>query len=213
MPSNPNSQLIKPIRRGSPCEWDAMESVWEYTFQHVLNVAPQDHHVLLTERPLTKRANREKAVQIMLEKFSTPATYVSMQALLALYGAGRTSGTVVDVGDSFTSVVPVRQGTPVTEAILNVDLAGCYMEDYLSAALNLGDQDMAREVMEKVCGVSASNGTVVTIGAERFQCGREESKPLHEIIMQSVTACPPVRNSTHTSYLRCGWINDAGRIF
>uniref|UniRef100_A0A182PSX8 Actin n=1 Tax=Anopheles epiroticus TaxID=199890 RepID=A0A182PSX8_9DIPT len=213
VPPHPNAQPLYPIQRGIPCDWDAMESVWEYTFKDVLNVAPEDHRVLLTDRPLSERAHREKAVQIMFEKFSTPATYVSMQALLALYGAGRTSGTVVDVGEGFTSVVPVHKGTPVTEGIVNVELAGRDMVDYLATALQLSDRELAREVLEKVCTVSAdigketvnpidfkaANGSIVSIGAERFRCGEslfnptvighKESSALPEIIAKSVAAC------------------------
>uniref|UniRef100_A0A182NNK6 Actin n=1 Tax=Anopheles dirus TaxID=7168 RepID=A0A182NNK6_9DIPT len=210
---NPIGDSHYPIRRGVPCDWDALEGVWEYTFKDVLKVTPREHKVLLTDRPLAERANREKAVQIMFEKFSTPATYVSMQALLALYGSGRTSGTVVDVGDGLTSVVPIVKSTPVKEAIVNVDLAGCDMVDYLAGALNVGDREVAREVMEKVCAVSANmaqesahtvecktaHGTVVTVGAERFRCGEalfnpaaighQQGRALPELIAGSVASC------------------------
>ncbi|XP_049294730.1 actin-3-like [Anopheles funestus] len=209
----PNGHVRSPMQRGVPCDWDAMESVWEYTFKDVLKVAPADHKVLLTDRPLSAPANREKAVQIMFEKFSTPATYVSMQATLALYGAGRTIGTVVDVGDGTTSVVPIYKGTPATAAIASVDFAGCDMVDYLASALNVSDRKIAHEIMEKVCAVSpnmgketinnldykTSTGSIVTIGAERIRCGEamfnpsvighQQIKPLHELIVESVAAC------------------------
>ncbi|XP_052892506.1 uncharacterized protein LOC128300474 [Anopheles moucheti] len=222
---NENGRIISPLQRGVPCDWDAMESVWEYTFKDVLKVAPEDHRVLLTDRPLSARANREKVAQIMFEKFSTPATYVSMQSTLALYGTGRTSGTVVDVGDGTTSVVPIYKGTPATGAIASVDLAGCDMVDYLADALHLSDREMAREIMEKVCAVSAdlgketvssvdyktANGTAVTIGAERYRCGEAlfnpsvighpKIKPLPELIVESVAACKEITRKTLYAYI------------
>jgi len=38
--------------------------------------------------------NRQRMVEIMFECFNVPFTYVAMQAVLALYAAGRTTGTV-----------------------------------------------------------------------------------------------------------------------
>lgn len=36
--------------------------------------------------------NRQRMVEIMFECFSVPFTYVAMQAVLALYAAGRSTG-------------------------------------------------------------------------------------------------------------------------
>uniref|UniRef100_A0A182YBT6 Uncharacterized protein n=1 Tax=Anopheles stephensi TaxID=30069 RepID=A0A182YBT6_ANOST len=221
----PSGRAVSPIQRGQPCDWDALERVWEYTFKDVLKVAPEDHNVLLTDRPLGCKANRERAVQIMFEKFSTPATYMSMQATLALYGAGRTSGTVVDVGDGCTSVVPIHKGTPVIEASTNVDFAGCDMVDYLAGALNVSDREVARQLMEKVCAVSAdmekevmnkvdfkaSDGSVLSIGAERYRCGEamfnpsvvghRQITPLQELIAESVASCKEASRKDLYAYI------------
>lgn len=56
---------------------------------------PEDHPVLLTEAAMNPLKNRQHAVEIMFECFNVPFTYVAMQAVLALYAAGRTTGTVV----------------------------------------------------------------------------------------------------------------------
>ncbi|XP_053677061.1 actin-3-like [Anopheles nili] len=224
-----NGKPVFPIVRGNSYDWDALEAVWEYTLLDVLKIAPEEHSVLLTERPLNGRANREKAIQVMFEKLSTPATYLSMQALLALYAAGRTSGTVVDVGDGLTSVVPIYKNTPVKEAIVNVALAGCDMVDYLAGVLKTNDHEIAREVFEKVCEVSASptketvapvefkttNGTSVSLGAERFRCaeamfepaaiGHQQGRALPELIVETVTSCnEPARKDLYANIVLAG---------
>jgi actin-related protein len=46
----------------------------------------------------------------MFEKFSVPAMYVAIQAVLSLYASGRTTGIVLDSGDGVTQNVPVYEG-------------------------------------------------------------------------------------------------------
>ena len=48
--------------------------------------------------------------QILFETFNTPAFYVSIQAVLSLYAAGRTTGVVFDSGDGVSHVVPIYEG-------------------------------------------------------------------------------------------------------
>lgn len=40
--------------------------------------------------------NRQRMVEIMFECFNVPFTYVAMQAVLALYAAGRSTGNLVN---------------------------------------------------------------------------------------------------------------------
>ena len=48
--------------------------------------------------------------QIMMETFSVPGMYVSIQAVLSLYASGRTTGIVFDAGDGVSHVVPIYEG-------------------------------------------------------------------------------------------------------
>ena len=56
-------------------------------------------------------------LQIMFEKFNTPAMYVAIQALLALYASGRNTGIVLDSGDGVSQIVPVYDGKLCTVSI------------------------------------------------------------------------------------------------
>lgn len=85
-------RLGYPIDHGMVKDWEAMERLWQHTFDKELRVSVEERPVLLTEPPLNPKFNKEKMVEIMFEAFEIPATYVAIQAVLSLYASGRTTG-------------------------------------------------------------------------------------------------------------------------
>ncbi|CAO2607047.1 Actin-85C (Fragment) [Lemmus lemmus] len=73
-------------------------------------MAPNEHLEILTEAPLSPKANREKMTQIMFETFETLGMYMAIQAVLSLYASGYTTGIVMDSGDRTTNTVPIYKG-------------------------------------------------------------------------------------------------------
>ncbi|KAH9578966.1 hypothetical protein LSM04_008616 [Trypanosoma melophagium] len=61
---------------------------------------------------------------VFFENFAVPALQVQIQAVIALYAAGRTDGRVLDSGDGVTHVVPIVEGHAVTPAVRRLELAG-----------------------------------------------------------------------------------------
>jgi actin-related protein 3 len=82
--------------------------------------------------------NREQAAEIMFETFNVPGLYIAVQAVLALAASWRSkaattidphstnplTGTVVDIGDGVTHVIPVIDGFVVPSAIKHIPIAG-----------------------------------------------------------------------------------------
>ena len=63
---------------------------------------------MLSEAPRNPKINREKTTQIMFEHFNVPSLYLAVQSVLALYASGRTTGLILDSGDSVTHTVPIH---------------------------------------------------------------------------------------------------------
>ena len=71
----------------------------------------------------------------MFESFKTPALYISLSAVLAMYASGQTTGIVLDSGDGVSHVVPVFEGYALHRGIDRVNLAGSDLTHYLARIL------------------------------------------------------------------------------
>ncbi|KAK3737236.1 hypothetical protein QZH41_010866, partial [Actinostola sp. cb2023] len=115
--------LNYPMEHGIVTNWDDMELVWENAFDQ-LRVVSSEYPIMLTEAPLNPKRNRERMLQLMFETFNVPCLYVAVQAVMALYASGRTTGTVFDCGDGVSHTVPVYEGYMLPHATQRMNLAG-----------------------------------------------------------------------------------------
>jgi len=156
--------------------------------------------MLLTEAPFNPKSNREKMAEILFETFNVPALYFKLPCILSLYGAGRTTGIVLDCGHGLTQVVPVWEGYMMPHAILRQDYAGTDITENLRIIVNnergfsftsRAETDLLSDIKEKLCYVSQNNqqestseksyelpdGQVIILGNERFRCTEDLFQP------------------------------------
>lgn len=151
-----------PMEHGTVNNWEDMELIWQHIYKNELKVSETEHPVLLTEAPLNPLRNREMAAEVFFEKFNVPALYVSMQAVLSLYAAGKTTGVVLDCGDGVSHAVPVFEGFALPHAITRSDVAGREVTNYFQLLLRRAgynfhtsaEREVVREIKEAKCQVA-----------------------------------------------------------
>jgi len=154
--------------------------IWNHTYFNELKVEPSECPVMLTEAPLNPKENREKMVEIFFEKLKVPQFYVQVQAVLALYASGKTTGLVVDSGDGVTHFVAVYEGYSLSHATIRMDLAGRNLTQYVFEHAgeegvklkNTSDKEIAKGIKEKCCYVSQDYNT------ELAQFAKDASKKM-----------------------------------
>jgi actin, other eukaryote len=219
--------LSRPMENGIVKNWDDMEKVWSHTFHDKLRVDPAAQPVMLTDSSLNVKANREKMVKIMFEKFKVPALYVATAPALSLYASGRRTGIVLECGYGFGQIVPIDNGRVISNAISRLDVAGSDLTNYLLKLLtergdestSLTQREIVQDVKEKLCYVAEDfdaemqkaaqsseldknyelpDGQVITVGNERFRCPEILFAP-SLIGLNSVG----IHSATYDSIMRC----------
>ncbi|CUS22340.1 LAQU0S05e03180g1_1 [Lachancea quebecensis] len=157
-------KLQYPLEHGVVQDWSGLEQLWTYVFYNSLKLANIDEHpMLITEAPLNPMENRSKMCEMLFETFGSPAVYVSIQAVLALYAGGRTTGCVIDCGDGCCQSVPVYDGFTLPSAIQRIDIAGRDVTEFLQLLLrkstgvtlsSSSEREIVRTIKEKVCFVA-----------------------------------------------------------
>ena len=72
---------------------------------------------------------------MMFEDFKVPRLYVANQAVMSLFATGKTTGTVLDIGEGITHAVPIYEGYAIPHAIQKVELCGHDITTYLHKLL------------------------------------------------------------------------------
>lgn len=187
-----------PLDNGIVRSWEDMEHLYDYTFNEKLKCDPKECRIMLTEPPMNPKANREKMIELLYEKYGFKSIYISIQAVLVLYAQGLLTGVVVDSGDGVTHIVPVYEGYSLPHLTRRLDVAGRDLTKYLIKLLQLrgyyfnrtADFETVRQIKEKLCYVGCDlnleknlaldttilvepyelpDGRVIKVGAERFE--------------------------------------------
>lgn len=143
----------------------------------------------------------------MFENFGVPSMFLAMQPVLSLFATGRTTGTVLECGDSVTHTVPVYEGFAIRHAMGQLKFGGRHITDFLMKLLqergymltSEAEREITRDMKEKLCFAALDfdhefrkssaepstveanyelpDGQVLTLGNERFRATEALFKP------------------------------------
>lgn len=154
--------LSNPVERGVVTDWDEMEKLWHYIFFHELRTCTNSP-VLLAEPQINPSEKREKMMELLLETFGIPATFVALQGSLALCSTGKTAGLVIDIGDSICNAIPIYEDRALNHAVCYSDVAGRDLTNYMSSLLNERGESVSNE---KCNELKERGGTYVALDFE-----------------------------------------------
>jgi actin-related protein 2 len=183
------------MENGIVKRWDDMQHLWDYTFYEKMKIDPTGRKILLTEPPMNPLKNREHMCEVMFERYNFGGVYVAIQAVLALYAQGLSSGVVVDSGDGVTHIVPVYESTVLNHLTRRLDVAGRDVtRNLISLLLRRGyalnrtadfetvraikeklsydlalDQKLSEDTTTLVENYTLPDGRVIRVGSERFE--------------------------------------------
>jgi actin-related protein len=98
----------------------------------------------------------------MFETFNVPCFYVSKQAVLSLYAAGRTTGIVCESGDGVTQIVSIYDAFSLPYGINRIEYGGKDLTQFMSGLLtergynfvSHHELEIVRDIKEKACFVA-----------------------------------------------------------
>ncbi|XP_058461856.1 actin-related protein 6 [Malaya genurostris] len=185
------------FQRGYLVNWDIQKTVWDYIFsQECCPVNFSETPLLITEPLFNFQSIQEAMLEILYEEYDCDAvcktTSVDMAAFNYTHGEDKKKPlccVVVDMGYSFTHIVPFIKGSKVKEAIQRIDVGGKLLTNHLKEIisyrqLNVMDESyVINQVKEDSCFVSQDFNEDMRIARKRFP----ENSIIREYVLPDYT--------------------------
>ncbi|WVY98969.1 hypothetical protein V8G54_031120 [Vigna mungo] len=110
-------------------------------FRECLLVDPKERPMVLAEQCSNTQEQRERAAELMFEKYIVPALFLAKNAVLTSFASGRATSLVVDrlelSGAGSTTVAPVLDGYVLQKAVISSPIGGQFLTECLTFPGNL----------------------------------------------------------------------------
>mmetsp|Transcript_10426 Transcript_10426/g.21448 ORF Transcript_10426/g.21448 Transcript_10426/m.21448 type:complete len:423 (-) Transcript_10426:44-1312(-) len=93
-----------------------------------------EHPLLFIDRCTASPEQRTKLAEIFFETCKVPALYLGRDAVMSCYACGKSTGVVVNIGGSSTTVTPVFEGW--AEDSIRSPVGGNFMDDHFLSILD-----------------------------------------------------------------------------
>uniref|UniRef100_A0A1D2A4J3 Actin-related protein 4 n=1 Tax=Auxenochlorella protothecoides TaxID=3075 RepID=A0A1D2A4J3_AUXPR len=132
-------EVISPFSEAGVLEdWDALEALYNHAFKDQLRLDLKEHPLMLGEPSNTPRPVREKQVELLFERYDTPAVFLAKNAVLSAFSTGRQTALVVDAGHAQTMVAAVHDGYVLQKSVIRSPLGGALLTRCLMHSVQSG---------------------------------------------------------------------------
>nr|CCC94576.1 putative actin-like protein 2 [Trypanosoma congolense IL3000] len=148
-----------PINNGIIKNMDDMCHLWNYTFNDLLHIKPEEHSLLLSEAPLFSHNDRVKLYEVMFEEYKFPFIQSVPQGVLSLFSNGLQTGVALECGECMSHCTPIFEGYAIPKANKRVDLGGRHITEFLIRLMQRrgynfnqsSDFETVRRIKERFC--------------------------------------------------------------
>ncbi|BAT72797.1 hypothetical protein LR48_Vigan11g080300 [Vigna angularis] len=128
-------ELLSPLKNGVIVDWNIVDNIWDHALRECLLVDPKERPMLLAEQCSNTQEQRERAAELMFEKYKVPALFLAKNAVLTSFASGRATSLVVDSGAGSTTVAPVLDGYVLQKAVISSPIGGQFLTECLTRSL------------------------------------------------------------------------------
>ena len=128
--------------------------------ENKMGLSTSEYDVIVNISPIKNEENIRTYGRLFIEELGFKALAMINSSSLSLYATGRTSGLVVQCGETRTYTVPIYEGFPLYHALNKTkiggrDLTEIFRTGILENKINIkeGDIHTLRQVKEKTCSV------------------------------------------------------------
>lgn len=119
-----HQEIVPTLEGGVYNDWELVEAIWHHAFSDRLRLDMKEHPVMMAEANFQPRKAREKAVELLFEKFQPPALFLAKNAVLSSFASGRQTSMVVDMGYEGSVVTAVADGFVLQNSVVRSPLGG-----------------------------------------------------------------------------------------
>ena len=127
--STPNS-IYSPFKQGILASKDDFDKIFHHTC-YTLHADYEQHPIILSESSETPENIRLERCEILFETYRVPSLYFGSACSLSLYTSTKSTGLCVDIGESFTQVVPIFELTQIPQSIIVSPIAGSAITKFI----------------------------------------------------------------------------------
>ncbi|XP_030381517.1 actin-related protein 6 [Scaptodrosophila lebanonensis] len=190
------------FQRGYLLNWDTQKTVWDHIFsKDGIGCSLENRSIVITEPQMNFHSVQEAMLEMLFEEYRVAGLYKTTSAELAAfnYVADSEERTtmqslnciIIDVGYSFTHVVPFVLGRRVLEGIRRIDVGGKALTNHLKELisyrhLNVMDEShVVNQIKEDVCFVAEDFKNAMRV----HECDKKRKEIAVDYVLPDFTTC------------------------